>query len=324
MNKSTRKRAFFERNSMPYELENKLVIGIASSALFDLEESDSVFQTKGEQAYRDYQRENQDSVLSRGVAFEFIKGLLSLNEISPSKPLVEVILLSKNDPDTGFRVFRSIVAYGLPITRAVFLQGRSALDYIPAFNISLFLSGNEEDVRAAIQNSYPAGLVVGAENEYRSITDGEIRIAFDFDGVLASDESEKMYKEGGIDAFREHERVNADKPLSPGLLKPLLDNLAVIQRVENEIKLNNSDYKPKLRISIVTARDAPAHERVVITMREWGVMVNDAFFLGGIDKGSVMNVLRPHIFFDDQIDHLRSTAKFTPSVHIPFGVSNKI
>ncbi|OQS09960.1 5'-nucleotidase [Chromobacterium violaceum] len=307
---------------MPFDLSDKLVIGIASSALFDLEEADSIFKTQGEEAYRIYQRENQDRILDRGVAFEFIKGLLSLNDVSDANPLVEVILLSKNDPDTGFRVFRSIEAYGLPITRAVFLQGKSALDYIPAFNISLFLSGNENDVKAAIDRSYPAGLVVKSEADYDIISDGEIRIAFDFDGVLADDESEKKYQEGGLDAFREHEREYATKALSPGLLKPLLDNLASIQKIENQKRLTDSSYSPKLRIAIVTARNAPAHERVVVTMREWGVMINDAFFLGGVDKGSVMSVLRPHIFFDDQIDHLRSTSRFTPSVHIPFGIKN--
>ncbi|MCD4486693.1 5'-nucleotidase [Chromobacterium vaccinii] len=307
---------------MPFDLSNKLVIGIASSALFDLEEADSIFKTQGEEAYRIYQRENQDRILDRGVAFEFIKGLLSLNDVSDANPLVEVILLSKNDPDTGFRVFRSIEAYRLPITRAVFLQGKSALDYIPAFNISLFLSGNEDDVRAAIDRSYPAGLVVKSEADYDIVSDGEIRIAFDFDGVLADDESERKYQEGGIDAFREHEREYATKALSPGLLKPLLDNLASIQKIENQKRLTDSSYSPKLRIAIVTARNAPAHERVVVTMREWGVMINDAFFLGGVDKGSVMSVLRPHIFFDDQIDHLKSTSKYTPSVHIPFGIKN--
>ncbi|WP_076098338.1 5'-nucleotidase [Chromobacterium subtsugae] len=307
---------------MPFDLSNKLVIGIASSALFDLEEADSIFKTQGEEAYRIYQRENQDRILDRGVAFEFIKGLLSLNDVSDANQLVEVILLSKNDPDTGFRVFRSIEAYGLPITRAVFLQGKSALDYIPAFNISLFLSGNEDDVKAAIDRSYPAGLVVKSEADYDIVSDGEIRIAFDFDGVLADDESERKYQEGGIDAFREHEREYATKALSPGLLKPLLDNLASIQKIENQKRLTDSSYSPKLRIAIVTARNAPAHERVVVTMREWGVMINDAFFLGGVDKGSVMSVLRPHIFFDDQIDHLKSTSKYTPSVHIPFGIKN--
>lgn len=309
-------------SDMPFDLSEKLVIGIASSALFDLKEADHIFKTKGEEAYRAYQRENQDKVLDRGVAFEFIKGLLSLNEIADANQLVEVILLSKNDPDTGFRVFRSIAAHNLPITRAVFLQGKSALDYIPAFNLSLFLSADENDVKSAIHMNYPAGLVVKSNVNYSSISDNEIRIAFDFDGVLADDESEKKYQEGGIDAFREHEKKHANTPLSPGLLKPLLDNLAKIQKIENEIRLADSSYKPRLRIAIVTARNAPAHERVVITMREWGVMINDAFFLGGVDKGSVMNVLRPHIFFDDQIDHLKSTSRFTPSVHIPFGIKN--
>ncbi|PTU65222.1 5'-nucleotidase [Chromobacterium sp. Panama] len=309
---------------MPYDLKNKLVIGVASSALFDLTASDKVFKTKGEEAYRKYQRRNQDKILDKGVAFQFIKGLLSLNKVTESDPLVEVILLSRNDPDTGFRVFRSIAHYDLPITRAVFLQGRSAFNYIPAFNISLFLSGNEGDVRDAIAQGHPAGLVVKSDTDYGSLSDeAEIRVAFDFDGVLASDEAEKEYAAGGLASFRSHEKANAEKALAPGLLKSLLEGLARIQSVEMDRAKVDASYEPRLRISIVTARDAPAHERVVVTMREWGVMINDAFFLGGIDKGVVMDVLKPHIFFDDQLSHLASTSKFTPSVHVPFGVRNE-
>lgn len=309
---------------MSYDLSNKLVIGIASSALFDLSESDRVFKECGEEGYRVYQRDNQDRVLDKGVAFDFISGLLSLNKICEnSDALVEVILLSRNDPDTGFRVFRSISHYGLQITRAIFMQGRSALSYIPALNIGLFLSGNEIDVREAVDLNYPAGLVVKSDFSYENINNDEIRVSFDFDGVLASDESEKRYAASGLAGFQKYEIENANKAIEAGLLKPLLQSLARIQKFELDYSKSNSAYKPRLRISIVTARNAPAHERVIFSMREWGVMVNDAFFLGGIDKGEIMSVLRPHIFFDDQMDHLRSTSKFTPSVHIPFGIRNK-
>lgn len=309
---------------MPYDLKNKLVIGIASSALFDLSQSDAVFKGQGEEAYRVYQREKQDEILERGVAFDFISGLLSLNNICKAgESLVEVILLSRNDPDTGFRVFRSISHYGLDITRAIFLQGRSALSYIPALNISLFLSGNESDVREAVSLNYPAGLVVNKKGDYGSLDHDEIRVAFDFDGVLASDEAEKKYSESGLEGFKQYEVDNANVPIQAGLLKPLLESLAEIQKAELDYCKSNVDYKPRLRISIVTARNAPAHERVILSMRDWGVMVNDAFFLGGIDKGEIMSVLRPHVFFDDQMDHLKSTAKFSPSVHIPFGIRNR-
>lgn len=266
--------------------------------MFDLSQSDAVFKGQGEEAYRVYQREKQDEILERGVAFDFISGLLSLNDICKTgESLVEVILLSRNDPDTGFRVFRSISHYGLDITRAIFLQGRSALSYIPALNISLFLSGNESDVREAVSLNYPAGLVVNKKGDYGSLDHDEIRVAFDFDGVLASDEAEKKYSESGLEGFKQYEVDNASVPIQAGLLKPLLESLAEIQKAELDYCKSNVDYKPRLRISIVTARNAPAHERVILSMRDWGVMVNDAFFLGGIDKGEIMSVARPDIIY---------------------------
>lgn len=308
---------------MAYELENRLVIGLASSALFDLSDSDKVFRDEGEQVYRDYQRKNQNEALGQGVAFSFIKRLLFLNEISPENPPVEVVLLSRNDPDTGLRVMNSIKHHELDITRAVFLQGQNPYQYIPAFSISLFLSANANDVLRAIEAGYPAGQVLNVHTPEND-DDKELRVAFDFDGVIADDEAEKVYqKSKKLDLFYEHEVAKVNIAHNPGILKELLEKLSNIQKREQEIQADDPSYKLKLRISIVTARSAPSHERVINTMREWGITVNEAFFLGGIEKRRVLQVLKPHIFFDDQKMHLESTAGIVPSVHIPFGVTNQ-
>lgn len=306
-----------------YNLDQKLVIGLASSAIFDLDESDSVFKLKGEKAYRDYQRNNEDLPLDQGVAFHFIKRLLSLNEISPEDSLVEVILLSKNDPDTGYRVMNSIDHYQLPISRAIFLQGRSPHQYIEPLSISLFLSANEKDVRKAIQAGCPAGLILKGNIQDKE-DDQELRVAFDFDGVLADDSSEKIYAEGGIDEFKKHESDHATTPINEGPLKNLLAKLSAIQHKELTLNQENPSYEPKLRISIVTARNAPAHKRVIHTIRSWGIeTINEAFFLGGIEKKKVLDILNPHIFFDDQRTHLDLTAETHASVLVPFGVRNQ-
>jgi 5'-nucleotidase len=308
---------------MPYDLKSRLVIGLASSALFNLNESDEVFRTQGEQAYREYQRANQETALSQGVAFPFVRRLLALNELDPSNPPVEVILLSRNDPDTGLRVMKSIQYHKLPMTRAVFLQGKSPHIYIPALSISLFLSANEADVKQATLAGYPAGQVL--ESAARdNLTDHELRIAFDFDGVLADDQAEAVYQASrNLDDFHALETSLVTVPHNPGPLAEFLRKISAIQKLEQAKAEADSSYTPKLRISIVTARNAPSHERMINTMREWDITVNDAFFLGGIEKMSVLEVLQPHIFFDDQRLHLDSAARILPAVHIPFGAANK-
>ncbi|MEV6667615.1 5'-nucleotidase [Streptomyces nigra] len=307
----------------PYELANRLVIGIASSALFDLAEADTVFREQGEESYRVYQEEHLDDTLSKGVAFPFIRRLLSLNDLSaPDDPLVEVIVLSRNDPDTGLRVMRSIKSHGLAISRAIFMQGRSPYRFIPALNMSLFLSANETDVREAVALGLPAGRVLGPAAA-DDTDDQDLRIAFDFDGVLADDSSEQVFQTGGIEGFRSHETMNAATPHDPGPLRDFLASLNRLQRREEEQRTQNPDYKIRVRVSLVTARNAPAHERAVRSLKGWGVTVNDAFFLGGIDKSAIMQVLRPHIFFDDQVSHLAGTSRSTPSVHVPFGKINE-
>ncbi|MBL1278293.1 MAG: 5'-nucleotidase [Ectothiorhodospiraceae bacterium] len=307
---------------MAYPIHRKLVIAVSSSALFNLSESDKVFREKGEDGYREYQKINIDNTLEKGVAFPFIKRFLYLNEVFSDKEPVEVVLLSKNDPETGLRVFRSIKTYGLNISRAAFMTGRSPYEFIPAFNVSLFLSANTQDVVNAINAGFPAGMVMPSE-----ITDDdkdkELRVAFDFDGVIADDESEKIFKGTNLDGFVSHEEENVDVPHNSGPLGVLFTKLAFMQELERKKKLADKSYERIIRISIVTARAAPTHERVVTTLKKWGVSADDTFFLGGMEKHRILEILKPHIFFDDQISHLKSSAGNVPMVHVPFGIANK-
>ncbi|EMB35414.1 5'-nucleotidase [Treponema denticola] len=309
---------------MAYPIENKLVIAVASSALFDLSECDAVFREKGEEEYRKFQKENHKVILKKGIAFPFIKRFLCLNKVySDEVHPVEVVLLSKNDPDTGLRVFESIKHYKLDIVRAGFLTGKSPYQYIPAFNASLFLSADASDVKQAIDAGYAAGTVLKTQIK-DDPDDLELRIAFDFDGVIVDDQAEKIYQETkDLDLFLSSEEEKAIEAHDPGPLKDFFFKLSRFQKLEHERSKLDPTYKRVLRTAIVTARNAPAHERVVTTLNKWGVTVDEAFFLGGIDKSRILNVLKPHIYFDDQMTHLESAAKNIPSVHIPFGVVNK-
>ena len=310
---------------MPYSLKDRLVVGVASSAIFNLEESDQVFKEKGEVEYRRYQEQHLHVPLEKGISFSFIKRLLALNDLSPDPkedPLIEVILLSRNDPDTGLRVMKSIEYHELAITRAIFLQGKSPYQYIPALNIALFLSGEKSDVVEAIERGLPAGYVMDSKIIDED-HDDSLRIAFDFDGVLADDESESVMQAEKLAAFHKNETHKVSEPHNPGPLKDFLVRIQKIQLAEEQKRQSEPSYTNRLRVSIVTARNAPSHERALNTLKNWGVLVNDAFFLGGIDKGEVLKVLRPHIFFDDQTKHLESSSSVVPSVHIPFGVRNR-
>ena len=309
---------------MSYDLDQRLVIAVASSALFDLRESDEVYRSQGLTAYREHQISREEEILPRGQAFAFVERLLGLNDIAPELKPVEVILLSRNTADTGLRIFNSIEHYRLPLTRAVFCGGRDPFTYMAPLNAKLFLSANAEDVRAAVSAGLAAGQILtsppipaGAE-----IGDPELRLAFDFDGVLADDSSERVYREEKLSGFLSHEERLHQLPHAPGPLKPFLDGLASLQKLERERVAKDSSYRPLLRTAIVTARAAPAHKRVIQSLRSWGLSVDEIFFLGGIDKGRIMSQFRPHIFFDDQLCHLDSTKAFGPSVHIPFGVAN--
>lgn len=306
-----------------YDLEGKLVVAVASSALFDLTESDKVFREAGEDAYRAHQREREDIQLPEGAAFAFIRRLLSLN-VSDSDHPVEVVLLSRNDPDTGARVFRSIASRGLGIERAVFTKGRPPWRYVESFGASLFLSAHPRDVREAVDLGVPAGQVLTGSGYLDDPDDRGLRVAFDFDGVLADDSAEKVYKEGGLEAFRRSELAMEGTPLHPGPLLRLFRELGRIQVIEAARRKRDPSYEPMLRIAIATARGAPAHQRVVESLRSWGLGVDEAFFLGGVDKARVLGTFRPHLFFDDQLAHAEPTSHLLPSVHVPFGIANRI
>lgn len=306
---------------MAFPIEQKLVIAVASSALFDLSESDRVFRESGEEEYRRYQREHENDHLVPGVAFPLVQRLLRLNGPRADDQPVEVILLSRNDPDTGLRVIKSIESFKLPISRAAFVKGRSPFRYLEAFNASLFLSGNQEDVRMAVARGAPAGQVLPTDFVDDS-TESELRIAFDFDGIIADDSAEAIFKSSGLAAFHAAETEAATVPIPGGPLSKFFRELAKLQQRELSRKVADPEYEPRLRIAIITARNAPAHERVVTTLRGWGIHIDEVFFLGGIEKARILKEFRPHIFFEDQLSHLESASRLFPCVHVPFGVAN--
>ena len=308
---------------MPYSIDKKLVIAVSSSAVFDMTEADKVFKAEGNEAYRKYQVERIDHPFAPGVAFPFIKRLLRLNDLHPQEQPIEVVVISRNDPDSGRRFFRSCQHHQLNITRGAFLTGRSPYLFIPAYNSSLFLSANEADVVDAIAANLPAGLVLPTAAKDDD-GDHELRIAFDFDGVLSDDEAEIVYQEShNLELFHEAEVKKMTTPHKPGPLKDLLTKISYFQRIEAKKEKQDPNYRAALRIAIVTARSAPANERFVTTLNSWGISAAEVFFMGGIEKRRVLEVLKPHIFFDDQLAHLTPTASQIPSVHIPFGVVNK-
>ena len=307
---------------MPYPIEQKLVIAVSTSALFNMEESDSIYRAKGIDAYRRYQEKNINNPLDKGVAFPFIKRLLSLNKTFPSDKPIEVVVFSKNSPESGLRAFRSIEHYQLDISRACFSSGKSNFQYLPAFNASLFLSANPEDTQNAIKAGFAAGTVLDTKIEDDE-NDTQLRLGFDFDGVIADDSSEQFYKsnQGNMTAYHQHEHQLAENPLKGGPIGSLLQKISFFQRLENKRLEVDPNYKRILSTAIITARNAPAHERVVTNLKCLNIEVDDVFFLGGIDKSRILNILKPHIFFDDQMTHLEHLENI-PAVHIPFGIAN--
>ena len=290
-----------------------LVIAISSSALFDLSESDRVFREKGLTAYSKYQIENENVVLNQGDAFHLAQKLLNINKLSKKK-LVEIILLSRNSADTGLRVFNSIKHYNLDIKRAAFSGGSSPYRYISNFSCDLFLSRNSIDVREALENDLAAATLISSNS--KQCVDSQIRFAFDGDSVLFSDSSERIYKSKGLEAFCENESNSAEIPLDPGPFKPLLTTLHQIQ----------TKFDPQncpIRTALVTARSAPAHERVIKTLRAWNVRIDESLFLGGLDKGEFLKSFEADVFFDDQQDHCASASEFVTTGHVPHGVANE-
>jgi 5'-nucleotidase len=266
-------------------------------------------------------RDHQDEPFSRGVAFPFVRRFLSLNQMNPDDPPVQVVLLSRNDPDTGLRAFNTIKHFGLDITRGAFLGGKSPYRYLDAYNASLFLSANRDDVVRATAANLPAGLVLGDPAD-DDIEDKELRVAFDFDGVLADDEAEVVYHETqDLAAFHAAEAAKVSIPHHPGPMSKLFREFAKLQV---DIPGDAGDQNvPRIRIAIITARNAPAHERMVTTLREWNVQPDETFILGGIEKRRILRVFKPHMFFDDQLGHLEGGSSYGAMVHVPFGIKNR-
>ena len=297
---------------MPYSVEGKLVVAISSRALFDFEDENRVFERDGEDAYIALQFARLDVPAREGVAFPLVKKLLAFN--APRTQRVEVVILSKNDPVSGLRVFRSAAMAGLPLERGVFTRGRSPYQYLDALKANLFLSTNETDVMSALDAKFPAARVYPESAQAASRHAGEVRIAFDGDAVLFSDEAEAVYQRDGLEAFTRHETANALQPLPPGPFKPLLEAL---HRLQSEKGL-----PIKLRTALVTARSAPAHERAVRTLLDWNISVDEAMFLGGLDKGAFLKAFEPDFYFDDQRGHIDSARLHVAAGHVPFGVAN--
>ena len=304
---------------MPYPIEKKLVIAVSSSALFDMQDSDAVFRQDGEDAYRVYQQKHINDPLKEGVAFPFIKRLLNLNASFPEEQPVEVILFSKNSPETGLRAFRSIQHYNLNISRACFSSGKPNHQYLPAFNSTLFLTTNREDAREALANGITAGVV--GKQEIQDSNEEGLCLAFDFDGVIADDSAERVYKEQGLAAYQEYEKVHGTHPLKSGPIANLLKRISSFQELERTKQQEDPQYSRLLKTAIVTARNAPAHERVVFTLQSLEIEVDEVFFMGGVEKARLLNILKPHIFFDDQESHIKNINNIA-GVLIPFGVAN--
>ena len=300
---------------MPPRLDDKFVVALSARALFDFEEENSVFEAQDDGAYMALQLERLEESAKPGCAFPLVKKLLALN--TEAKRNVEVIIVSRNDPVSGMRVFRSAESHGLDLTRGVFTRGRPAYRYLNPLGAHLFLSAHEDDVRNALIAGYPAARVFAQSMTEADRHPDEIRIAFDGDAVLFSDEAERVYQENGLPAFTEHERSKAFLPLPPGPFKPLLDALHRLQRAT---AANNG---VKIRTALVTARSAPAHERAIRTLMGWNISVDEAMFLGGLEKGPFLTEFEPDFFFDDQTRHCQSATQAGPVGHVISGIANE-
>lgn len=293
--------------------EKKLVVAVSSRALFNLDESHTIFETQGREAFCRHQIEHEDEILAPGFGFSLVKKFLTLNDSRPDDPLVEIILLSQNSADTGLRIFNSIAHHQLNIIRAAFTSGISPYNYIPAFGAHLFLSTNADDVAKALGAGYAAATILCGPSAHHS---EQLRIAFDGDSVLFSDESERIYQQRGLAVFTENERHEAKKPLSGG---PFKDFLSALHHIQGRFDPQSSP----IRTALVTARAAPAHERVVRTLRAWNIRIDEALFLGGLDKGAFLKAFGADIFFDDQKGHCESAAQHVAAAHVPHGIGNQ-
>lgn len=304
---------------MPASLDGQLVVAISSRALFDFEEENHLFEDRDDRAYMQLQLQRLDVPARPGVAFQLVQKLLAFNV--PGARRVEVVILSRNDPTSGLRVFRSAEHYGLSIERGVFTRGRSPWQYLRPLNANLFLSMNDADVRSALAAGVPAARVLPHAARGGDAHPSEVRVAFDGDAVLFSDEAEQVFQSSGLDAFQRHEVEQAGKPLPAGPFKPLLLALQALQQ-----PLGSGGIKGPMRIrtALVTARSAPAHERAIRTLMGWGIEVDEAMFLGGLPKGAFLREFEPDFFFDDQTGHVENAAPHVPSGHVASGIANQV
>ncbi len=296
---------------MPTSLDGQLVVAISSRALFDFEEENRLFEAGDDQAYMQLQLKRLDVPAPPGVAFSLVRKLLAFNH---GEPRVEVVMLSRNDPVSGLRVFRSAQHYGLSVQRGVFTRGQPPWRYLMPLRANLFLSANEADVRAALAAGVPAARVYPHAARASDAHPQEVRIAFDGDAVLFGDEAERVFQSQGLDAFHAHETAHAARPLAAGPFKPLLQALQRLQREPAQAM--------RIRTALVTARSAPAHERAMRTLMDWHIEVDEAMFLGGLPKGEFLREFEPDFFFDDQTGHVASAAAHVPAGHVASGVSN--
>jgi 5'-nucleotidase len=297
---------------MAASLDGQLVVAISSRALFDFEEENLVFEQSDDRAYMKLQLERLEEPAKPGVAFSLVKKLLAFNDATTQR--VEVVILSRNDPVSGMRVFRSAQHYGLSIQRGSFTRGQSPWRYLKPLNANLFLSTHLSDVRAALDAGVPAAQVYPHSAHASEAHPHEVRIAFDGDAVLFSDEAERVFQSQGLSAFQAHEHAKASQPLLAGPFKPLL---AALHRLQQE-----GTPAIRVRTALVTARSAPAHERAIRTLMEWNIEVDEAMFLGGLPKGEFLKEFEPDFFFDDQTGHIESAAQHVPAGHVASGISN--
>ncbi len=298
---------------MPATLDDKLVIAISSRALFDFEAENEVFEAADDRAYMALQQQRLDTPATPGVAYSLVRKLLGFN--TPEQQRVEVVVLSRNDPISGMRVFRSAKHLGLPILRGVFTRGQSPWRYLRPLNAQLFLSTNEDDVRQALAAGVAAARVFPQSARASADHPEELRIAFDGDAVLFSDEAELVFQRQGLDAFQAHEQQHVLRPLPDGPFKPVLRALHELQR--------HPQTEMRVRTALVTARSAPAHERAIRTLMDWEIEVDEAMFLGGLPKGAFLREFEPDFFFDDQVGHVQSAVPHVPSGHVSAGVTNR-
>jgi len=297
---------------MAVSLDGQLVVAISSRALFDFEEENLVFEQSDDRAYMKLQLERLEEPAKPGVAFSLVKKLLAFNDATTQR--VEVVILSRNDPVSGMRVFRSAQHYGLSIQRGSFTRGQSPWRYLKPLNANLFLSTHLSDVRAALDAGVPAAQVYPHSAHASEAHPHEVRIAFDGDAVLFSDEAERVFQSEGLSAFQAHEHSKASQPLLAGPFKPLL---AALHRLQQE-----GTSAIRVRTALVTARSAPAHERAIRTLMQWNIEVDEAMFLGGLPKGEFLKEFEPDFFFDDQTGHIESAAQHVPAGHVASGISN--